>query len=112
MSNGLASVRPSKPTMTVTQTYEASKNQLKTRREHKAGDNPGDDEIQEYWYTTLGDLACVTNDEVSGSTFDCNNPGAHADDRLQLYTGDALERLTAAHTLNISGNVVVRSNTD
>jgi len=112
MSNGLASVRPSKPTMTVTQTYEASKNQLKTRREHKAGDNPGDDEIQEYWYTNLGDLACVTNDDVTGSTFDCNNPGAHADDRLQLYTWDALERLTAARTLNTSGDIVVRSTTD
>jgi RHS repeat-associated protein len=91
--------------VTITQTYDA-RNRLKQRSENWAA-KPN--VTRKYWYTPLGDLWCVTNGQVSGGSFDCANPGAHLDDRVQMYAWDASERLISTRTFNTSGSAVVRA---
>jgi RHS repeat-associated protein len=80
----------------------------------QVGENASKDTIQKYWYTDLGDLHCVTKKERA--SFDCANPASTvlANERLQMYAFDALERLVSSRTFNPSGSgaVVVRATYD
>ncbi len=86
---------------TVTTDYYYDDNTTRLKRTDANCESPCQDEERRYWYTSLGDLWCVTNGTVTGISYDCaDNDNAHADDRLQLYNWDSLERLSSLRTLD------------